>query len=307
MFSALSPTYKGILFGVIGYSLFAFADVGTKWLTQFYSIYEVIVFENLFSIVLLLILAAFSGGLGTLFNRSALENWKVHLARGIFNFAVNLVVVYSFHILPLASVYTAAFMMPFVGTLIAIPLYKEKVHIHRWSAIIAGFIGILIAFQPWSNINAMSPFTALVLALVPITVAAMHMSSKSYRGENSAYAMAFWPILISFIMMTPFAALNYTPIDVTHLPVFAFSGCMVALAIAVLAVGYKISNVASVSSMLYFEMVWAIIFGYLVFGDLPDAWMMAGAAIIIISGIYLIWRERKIHHNNAIPAASRSD
>jgi len=291
MFSKLTPTYKGILFALLGYSCFSFADVGTKWLAQDYPIYQVIAVENLFSLLALLAFAAPLGGARSLWNADAREDWRIHSIRAVLNVAINLLIIYSFTQLPLASVYTVAFLIPFVAAMIAMPLYGEVIHAHRWGAIIAGFSGVLIAFRPWENTLPLSLWA--VLLLIPITVATSHVIAKSFQ-RSSALAMAFWPLTGSFVFTMPVAAFDFKPIDWMHFPIFAFSGASVAMAILLLAIAYKEGEASSASPMLYFQMIWGVTFGYIFFGDVPDGWMLLGAGIIIISGIYLIMRERKI-------------
>ena len=293
MFNALSPTYKGLLFALVGYSCFACADAGTKWLTQHYSIYQTIAMENVFSMLIILACAPVIGGIKSLADISAQRDWRVHILRGIFTFSINAVVVYSFAILPLTSVYTAGFMMPFAASLLALFIYKETIGLHRWISITVGFIGILIAFRPWDNPMDISLTAALALAGVPITAAILHLSAKSCK-HSTPLAMGFWPIALSFIPMSLCALLlEPAPLILTHIPVAAAAGAAVGIGFLFVSLAFKIGNAANASAMLYVQMLWGLIFGALIFGDLPTASMAIGAPIIVLSGLYLIWHEHQ--------------
>lgn len=292
MFSALSRSYKGLLFAILGYSLFSLADVGTKWLSQTYAVYQVVAIENIFSLLSLFLLAPLMGGFASLGVKANAGNWRLHLTRGLLTFALNLAVVFSFTQASLTTVYTAGFTLPIVSALIAIPLYKEHVPVHRVFAIAAGFAGVLIAFQPWMNPLDLTLTSAVALISIPILASVLHIIAKSYK-EASAVAMAFWPILFGFCIMFPLSLTDFKPIDLDHLWIFAFSGLCVGLAVSAISVGFIMTSAAGASAVLYVQMLWGLIFGLIVFGDLPDIWMLAGSLIIIASGIYLLVKERK--------------
>lgn len=293
MFTRLSPTYKAILLALAAFTAFSLSDTATKWLMQYYPIYPVVAIENLFSLAALALIAAWQGRSRMLFVRPSRKDAIVHTIRGVLNFGINLTVVYLFTKVSLASLYTAAFLIPLIATILAIPLYHEKPYLHRWLSILVAFAGILIAFQPWQNPLDLSPLTMGALVIMPCIVALMHLIAKSYDNHEPTN-MAFWPIVISLIFMGPLGIIHAEPIALIHLPLAAFAGVLVAAAIALLAIAFKTGEAAPVSAMLYIQMVWGIIFGYIVFGDKPGLWMLVGAGIIILSGIYLLWREQKI-------------
>jgi len=92
-------------------------------------------------------------------------------------------------------------------------------------------------------------------------------------------------------MLTPFVLMNYDLPAVSDWPFFACSGFFVAGGLTGLGIAFRIGKAATISSFQYTQMVWAVILGYLIFGDLPDLLTWVGAAIIITSGLYLIHAE----------------
>lgn len=298
MFSALSPSLKGILLALLAFTCFSFADASGKWLSGAYNIYVIVGVEYIFGCLFLLTIIAVQGGIKTIANKNELQDWRVHAMRGVLNFLINIIAVYLFTEVALATLYTAVFLIPLIATGLAILIYKEPLLRHRLLSILVGFTGVLIAFQPWKNPLELSPLTGAALLGLPLCVAFMHLISKSYKHSN-ANGMAFWPMLISLIIVAPITVMNIEPVQITHLPLFAFGGSAIAIGISALAMSFKIGNASTVSSMVYIQMLWGIIFGYTLFGDTPDAWMLIGAAIITGSGIYLVLKERK-----TIPAAA---
>src|SRR5690606_31067445 len=131
--------------------------------------YQIIAFDLLQTALLLLLLSGKMGGLRSLRDKA---NMKFHIIRGAGNFFGSILILFLFAALPLASAYTAVFLMPFMMTLIAIPIYKERVGTHRWVAMIFGFSGILLAFRPWES--SFPPLMWVALLGAPLSFAIVH-------------------------------------------------------------------------------------------------------------------------------------
>ena len=288
MFNHLTNTQKGMLLALGGYTAFAFSDTSVKYLSTLgYSIYQIIAVDTALACMLMLLFAPLIGGLRSLKDP---RNAKVHGARIVLNTAVNLLIVYCFSIMPLATVYTAIFTLPFIAALISIPVFKEKIGPHRWATIIIGFIGVVIAFQPWKE-----GFDIITFALpigTTVLIALMFLAAKKYK-DSSPLAIGFYPVLGCCLIVTPLSLADFQAIDMAHFPFFLISGIFMSLGIIGVSLGFQKADSAVVSPLLYSELIWAILFGVLIFGDYPDKWMLVGAAIIIVSGIHLVHRERK--------------
>lgn len=287
MFLHLNSTLRAIIFAFAGYTAFAWSDASVKFLTERgYSIFQIITVDTAIGVLLLLCFANRLGGLRSL-NDGA--NAKIHGLRAILNTLVNILVVTSFSLMPLTTAYTGVFTMPLIAALIAIPLYGQKIGPHRLAAILVGLSGILVAFRPWEE-TANAGHLALLFTAT-IFIALMFVISRSLKG-SSLLAVGFYPILGSCILTAPLMALNYTPIDPLDLPFFIVTGFLVAFGIIAVSTAFRMADSAAVAPMMYTEIVWAILFGALIFGDWPDGFMLAGAGIIILSGLYLVYRER---------------
>ncbi|MFK7839813.1 MAG: DMT family transporter [Bdellovibrionales bacterium] len=282
----LSATHRGMILALAGYTAFAFSDTCVKWLSeQGYSIFQIIVFVTAIGSALMLLFSPKLGGVASLKDK---KNTKIHAIRVGLNVVINVTVVYCFSIMPIANVYTAIFTLPFIAALIAMPLYGEKIGLHRWVSIVIGFSGVLIAFQPW---QAGSNIVLMILPLAnTILIALMFLVTRSFK-DVSLLAMGFYPVFGTCLLLSPLAFQNFTPVSLEHFHVFVLSGIFMSSGIILVSVAFQTADSAAVTPIVYTEIIWAILFGILIFGDYPDTWMLIGAGVIIISGLYLIRNE----------------
>lgn len=286
MLKSLTNTQQGLVLALTGYSAFAVSDSCVKWLTDYYSIYQIIAIDTLLAGLMLL---AFSKRLGGLESLKDKANAKLHILRIVLNFAVNILMVYCLSFLPLVTIYTAVFTKPFLAVLIAMPLYGEKVGLHRWVSIALGFAGIVLAFQPWQNGFGLDFFLPFGLTFL---IALLFVLSRSLK-DTSILATGFYPIFGAFVLTLPLAVADFAPVLSWHWAVLGLSAMGVAAGITCVSMAFRKADAGLVSPMMYSEMIWALVLGYFIFSETPDIWMLAGAAIIIGGGIYLIESERR--------------
>jgi len=288
MFNHLSLSQKGMLLALVGFTSYAISDVCAKWLAQSYSIYQTIAFNNLFACVFLLLALPWLGGMKALLS---ISHKRFHILRAVLNITVSLLIMQAYVRLPIADVYTFIFAMPFYAALLAIPLYKEQVTKSRWIAIIIGFSGVLLALQPGGHSFDMDLLWPLACGVV---IALMFTISKSMQDE-SLFALGFWPVTANVLFASGMVVWggSFANMSSSDLALFAINGALIASGIVCVSNAFRIAPAAAVSPFLYTEMVWALLFGYLIFGDVPNGIMLAGAGVIILSGFYLIETERR--------------
>jgi len=283
--SGKSQNTKGMALGLAGFSSFALGDVCVKAMTAKYSLPEIIFFDHGFATLCLLGLLPFMGG------KRALTHTKtkgLHGFRVILNVIIALIVSHSFSRLPIADVYTFLFTFPLFSALLAVPMYKQPLSGRNMIAIALGFAGVVIALQPGThglNTGMILPlFSALLIALMFLVTRSM--------GSESAFSLGFWPVCGTTLIMIPLMLDGFIMPPLMDLLVLGFAGVCVASGMLLVSVAFRIASAASVSPLQYTEMLWAILFGFLVFGDSPSPMMMAGAGLIILSGLWLVWHER---------------
>lgn len=288
MFNHLTHTQKGMLLALAGYTAFSFSDVNVKYLAeQGYSIFQIIAVDTAIGCALMLAVSSKLGGIKSLRDR---PNAKVHALRIFFNTGVNFLFVYCVALMPLVTLYTVIFTLPFVAAMISIPLYREKVGIHRWASIVIGFSGVLVAFQPW---KAETDFIMMGLALLnTVFIACMFLAARGLKG-SSILSVGFYPVLGSCLVTWPLALMDFSAIEPLHLIPFVLSGILMSTGIICVSLAFRKTDSAAVTPLVYTEIIWAILFGILIFGDMPLPMELFGAGIIIISGLYLVYRERQ--------------
>jgi drug/metabolite transporter (DMT)-like permease len=290
MFNGLSPTYKGILLALGGYTSFAITDICAKWLSAHYSVYQVIVAQNGLACVLLIAFSPFLGGMGDLFSR---RNWRVNAFRAGINVLIAVILTYSYKHFALADVYTLIFTLPFMMALLALWFFREPVTPSRWIAIGAGFAGVVIAMRP----GAADFDPMLIIALAGTMLVALLYISSRFLKDPTAFSVGFVPAFGAAILCLPLAVTGFKMPDMAHLPVFLLMSAAIGFGITAVSLAYRMAAAAVVAPFLYVEMVWALAAGWLIFGDVPDGWMLAGALIIILSGIYLLRAERRSNNS----------
>lgn len=280
MLSTLSQTQKGILCAFCGFMSFSFADSCAKWLGQHYGVLDIIFWTYLISVIIGLFFSPYLGGFR---NTIATKKIHLHLARGISALAIAMLIVTALKGISLAAMYTILFMAPFLTTIAAIPFYKEKVSLKSWGVIALGFSGVIIAFRPgvsdisWEVIYCIG-------ALIFIVV--LGLLARPLRQET-IHSLSFYPSLTTVILLSAFVLPDIQIPALEHIPVFLMNGACVTIGLSGIALGFRNAPYAIVAPIHYIQMVVAITVGYFVFSDLPDIWMIAGATIIIISGILL--------------------
>ncbi|MFP4314164.1 MAG: DMT family transporter [Alphaproteobacteria bacterium] len=302
MFENLSTNQKGMLVGLMGYTSFAFSDTIQKFVAPHYPALQIACINAaLASLVLLFFSRSLGGWRGY---NTAGEMW-FHGVRILLNILLNILMLYSFTILSLANIYAMIFAKPFFAALLAVMFYKERVTFGRWAAIFVGFIGVLVILQP-------TPESFQVELLIPLfcafLVAIMFILSRSLN-EASPFVMGFYPLLGTFLAALPFAIFGTPDMEQLfqhgnwelqqsrdiiwgHVPLFVTGGFLIAGGILGVSLAFRLANAGAVAPFLYTEMIWGIIFGYLIFGDTPNFITLLGSAIIISSGLYLILVER---------------
>jgi S-adenosylmethionine uptake transporter len=275
---------RGIAFALIAFSIFSCADAGVKWLTERYSVFQIIFVSNLFTLIPVALLIRHEGGLHKLRPR---HPWLVGL-RSIL-LAIDMVLVfYAFVELPLADAYALIFAVPMVVTALSVPILGEKVGWRRWSAVVVGFIGVLIVLRPGiaelkaGHIAAIS--SALFFGLSLILVRRM-------GKDESTGGLIFWMVVALLAVSAPVMPEVYVPMSWPDLGLLAVLGLLSGAGHLMLIRAFRLAPSAIVAPFHYSQMIWAVFFGLFLFGDIPDAWVISGSAVIIGSGLYILWRE----------------
>lgn len=280
-----APTF-GVLVMLFGIFLFMVNDTLGKWLVATYSVGQVLLMR---SAVALLVLLPFvwRGGIGPLVR---VEQPRQQVLRVVFA-TLEVVAFYGavMH-LPLADTMAFWLAAPIYVAALSPLLLGEHVGWRRWMAIVAGFIGVLVVLQPSRESLSAPAFIAIGGSLA---FALMMLTARSLRATPDR-TLVFWQTvgaLLAGIVLAPFGWL--TP-GVPDLLLLGILGVIAMFAHVCVTRAFKLGDAATIAPLQYTMLVWAVIFGYLVFGDVPRPAMILGAAIIVASGLFIFFRERRV-------------
>ncbi len=276
----------GIAVMLFGIFLFALNDTIGKWLVATYSVGQVLLIRSLAALV---ILAPFvwRAGFTTLFR---IEQPKVQATRVAFSTGE----VYCFYMavtyLPLADVMTFWMAAPIYVAALSPFLLGERVGWRRWLAIFIGFIGVIIALQPSAATLTMP---ALISIIGSFAFAFMMLTGRSLRATPDV-TLVFWQIVGALLLGLVVAPLTWVAPSGFDYALLALLGVVAMFAHMCINRALKLADAATVAPFQYTLLFWAVIFGYLVFADVPRPAMLAGAAIIVGAGLFIFFRSRKV-------------
>lgn len=290
-----SNTSRAVLFMLGGSVLLTINDALIKSLASGYPVGEVLFIRGAFVMPWIFMLAWHAGGMSSLLVRS----FKGQVLRGVCVIASAFLFISGLTFLPLADAIAAAFTGPLFVTAMAPLVLGEKVGWRRWMAVGAGFIGVLFMVRPGSG--------ALQLAILFPLFAAMFggmrdLITRRISQTESTVAVLFVTtaiVMTSGLFTAPFGWNALRPGDI---PYFALSGFLLSGAHYALIESFRLGEAAVVAPFKYSSLIWAILLGYLVFGDLPDGWTIMGASIVVGAGLYILHRETSLKKKKPVSA-----
>ena len=272
MFWLHAKDKKGILFAITGFSLFSVGDVVIKLLADDgFKATEIAFFLQLFFLPLLLLLSPWLGGI-----RAALRTEKLwlHVIRALCGVVIFFMMINGFHQLGLSLSYTLIFVGPFFATLLSIFVLRDRVGIYRWVSVLAGFGGVLVVLRP--GFERLEP-AALGILLAALLFAVATMIARRIGEDEPLLAFSLFGSIVSlqvYGMATFWDGEAMIPRG-AQWGLFALVGLF--------HVGGSLLTARGT------------LFGVLIFSTVPDLWTALGASIIVMSGLFLIYRENVRH------------
>lgn len=285
---------RGALMALAAFAIYSTHDVVVKFLGGQYSPIQLIFFSVLFGLPLVTLLLIGDRTDGNLRPR---HPWWT-LVRTVSSLITGVSAFYAFSVLPLAQTYSILFASPLLITLLAIPILGEKVGIRRGLAIAAGLLGVLIVLRPGGAELGLGHLAALTAAVCS-SLASVIMR-KIGQEERSA-VLLLYPMLANFAVLGCALPFVYKPMPIEHLGMVFIISSFGFAAMLCMIVAYRAGEAVIVAPMQYSQMIWAAIYGYLIFDEKPDGMTWLGAGIIIASGIYIVLREGRSNASRNTP------
>lgn len=275
---------RGVFLALAAFGIFATHDVVIKVLGSSYSPFQLIFFSVLLSFPLVTFMLMRDPTHGHL---RPVHPWWIALrtVSGVFG---GVSAYYAFSVLPLAQTYSILFASPLLITILSIPILGEKVRLRRWAAVIVGLVGVMIVLRPGTAELGLGHFAALGAAS---SSALASIIIRKIGQEERSIVLMLYPLTANFVVMAVALPFVYKPMPIQDLGLIGIISLFGFTAGLFLISAYKNAEAAIVAPMQYSQIIWATIFGYLIFGETLDRETMLGAGVIILSGLYIVLRE----------------
>lgn len=275
---------KATLLALLAFAIYSTHDVVVKHLGATFSPFQIVFFSALFSFPLITLMLVRDPTHG---NLRPVHPWWVAL-RSLCVVVAPTAAFYAFTTLPLAQVYALLFSSPLLVTLLAIPILGEKVGVLRLLAVVVGLAGVLVVVRPGATALSAGHLAALVASG---TAALQSVIVRKIGREERRVVLMLYPLLISVAVMSVALVFVYEPVTLPDLAGFAIVAVFGFVATLLMVMAYTYGEAALVAPMQYSQIIWAVMFGMLLFDEVPDMQTLMGAGIIVASGLFIIARE----------------
>ena len=205
------------------------------------------------------------------------------LGSTLFNFV-------SFKYLQLDQAMAILFSTPLIVAALAGPMLGEWIGAKRWAAICVGLLGVVLVAQP--GFGSIHP-AAILTVIAAFFLSFYNITTRILARHDPSETTLFYSNLIGALAMLPVMPFVWTtPSNPLHIFLMCSFGALASLGHYLLIVAYRHTPAPVLTPFMYSQLLWAVMLGYLVFGDVPNRWTIIGAAIVIASGLYLVHRER---------------
>lgn len=279
---------KGALLMIASMATFTSNDAAIKYVTQTLPLYEAVVLRGLGIMLLLWLISLRRGGLRLRLPRG---DWGMLGLRTVGEVGSTVLYLLALRQMALGDLSAIMQSLPLAVTLGAALVFRESLGWRRMSAIAVGFAGVLLILRPGTG--AFDVWALMALGAV-LLIVVRDLATRKFSGAVPSLSIAFY----AAISVTVFGVMM-APSEDWRVPT-ALEGVLIGVAALCLAVGYmtavatmRVGEISFVAPFRYTSLVWAIVLGLFIFGEWPDLWTQAGAALIIGAGLYSIWREKR--------------
>lgn len=275
---------KGAILALMGFAVYSLHDVIIKVLGASYQPAQILFFSVLLGFPLTTVMLIRDSSGESLKPRRPLWTWIRTAAVCL----TGLSAFYAFSKLPLAQTYAIIFATPLLITVLSIPILGETVRLRRWAAVIVGLLGVMVVLRPGETELGLGHLAALVAAF---SSAIASIIVRKIGHEERSIVLLLYPMLANFVIMGAWLPFIYKPMPGMHLAGLGAIAAMALIAMMCMIFAYKVGEAVVVAPMQYSQILWASLYGWFFFGESVDTATMIGAAIIIASGLYILFRE----------------
>jgi len=258
---------------------------------------EMVFFRSLIGLVPIFLFYHWRGELKGAFYT---DNIIGHFWRGFFGISSMVCIFYSVILLPLPEAIAIGYATPLILVILCAILLKEKVRIYRWSAVIVGLIGVLIIIWPRLTvfstpaINTTTGIGAIIALMGAILSALAHFLMRKLVFTEKTSTIVIYFMLIASLLSLVSLPFGWIVPDLPTLLLLCSAGFLGGAAQIFLTATYRYAEPSTVAPFEYVSMIIGLMAGYFIFKEVPTLLMLLGAAIVIASGIFIIYRENRL-------------
>ena len=284
-----SARSRRIGIGLVTLATFCFdiLEACAKWLVQTLPVVEVVWLRFVTHVLLMVLLLAPAHGRALV----RMHSPRLHLLRAAMLASMTGLNFWALQYLQLAETGAIQFSVPMLIALLSAWWLHEKLDLRRWVAIVGGFAGVLLVIRPGSQ--AFHPAILLCVGNA-LLYAAFNLLTRRMVATESPQAMQLLSAVGAALVLAPPALLNWqAPPDTLHWGLIVLCGLMGGLGHLAVALAHRYASAAVLGPFLYQQILYMALWGWLVFSQVPDAFVVAGALVVVASGLYLLWLEMR--------------
>lgn len=288
---------KAIVFTLISSVMFAAMSALVRYVGETVPVGQVVFFRAAFAIPPVLLVYAWRGELLALRTKRPLG----HLGRGLSSVGGMFLNFASLARLPVVDATAFSFSAPLITVVFSAIFLKERVRLYRWTAVFIGFFGVIVMLWPHLDLKQYSGAvlsTSAIGAMLGIAAAVFNSSSviqtRRLTDSETTPAIVFYFSLICAIAGLATWPFGWHSPDALQLAALIGTGILGGLAHILLTESYRHAPASLVAPFGYSTMLWAFVFGYVLFGEIPVPLVFVGAAIIAGAGLFVLFRERQL-------------
>lgn len=281
-----APALKGIILITVAMGVFAMMDTTAKYLSQFYPVPVIVWARYSINFAIISAYLAYKGRFGAWRSKRPV----IQVVRGFLLVSATLLYFTSLSVLPIAEAAGIGFVLPLFVAALAVPILKERLEMPRLIAILAGLAGALIIVRPGSGVFTWYAILPVGMALCN---ALYQVMTRMVAGVDAAWTTLFWGALMGTLVMSAVAPHFWVmPHNPWHLALLLMMGFLATIGHLALIRAFDYAGATTLAPLIYTQLIWVMLMGWLVFGEFPDHWSLAGMAIIVVSGLYIANRQR---------------
>ena len=276
-----ASSLRGIAAMTVGAGLLALNDAASKYLTEHYPVGQVLCLRQAAALLFMLPYAWAVTGLNAL----RPVNYGGQFVRGLLFVGSAAFTLTGLSLLPLSFVTIVLFSSPLFIALMSAPMLGERVTRHQWLAIAAGFVGVLLIVRPAGGGFMWAMLLPLCAAL---TNGVRDTFTRRLSRTDSSIAVLFWSGITVMGAGLCTIPLGWAAVDGEGAAWFLAAGLFNAAAHFMAIEAFRLGNAAMVAPFRYTGLLWAMLLGFMIWREVPDAWMLGGAAVVVCAGIYML-------------------